>query len=258
MFGFSSKSFGIGSRPPSVSDPKFLPNLQIWYNADLGNTTNFNTVLSSGDAISQWKDRSVFENNLNKIGNASVKPKWTANQAGPGNTLGVIRFDGVDESLNINPVPWIQSLTGFSLFIVAKAPNVGVTTRSLCSTDMGEFRISNRTNWSVTAGGCTGVSTVTGVGDTTKFNIYTLIFDGSGIGNAGRLKFRYNKVPKSLTYTGTASTITNASAAAFNVGVGSVTDYFSGDIGEIIMFTRVVNSSEVAGVESYLTSHWNL
>ncbi len=153
----------------------------------------------------------------------------------------------------------MQSLSGFSLFVVAKATTVGVTSRTISATNTGGFQIShNGSNWRVEAGGCSGVSTVTGVGDTSRYNIYSLIFDGSGIGNTSRLKFRYNKTPRTLTYTGTAASITSASASTFFIGVGSGTDYFTGDIAEMIMFTRALNSSEIGGVESYMTAHWNL
>ena len=262
MFGFVSQSFRAGQRPVIIiSDPNILPNLQVWYNADLGTTLNFNQNYVSGDDISQWKDRSAFGHNLNQSGNNSVKPNWIANQAGVGNTLGVIRFNGTSESLNINPITWMQSQTGFSLFVVAKASTVGVTTRTICATNTGGFQISHNTsNWRVEAAGCSGVSTVTGVGDTSKYNIYALIFDGTGVGNAGRLKFRYNKIPQTLTYVGTAATITSSVATHFYVGVGSDgnSQYFSGDIAEMIMFTRTLNSSEIGGVESYMTAHWNL
>jgi len=262
MLGFVSQSFRAGQRPVTiVTDPNILPNLQVWYNADLSNTTNFNTAPANGDDISQWKDRSAFGHNLNKSGNASVKPNWISSQAGVGNTYGVVRFNGTSESLDINPISWMQSQTGFSLFVVAKASTVGVTTRTICATNTGGFQIShNGSNWRVEAGGCSGVSTVTGTGDTSRYNLYSLIFDGSGVGNTSRLKFRYNKIPETLTYTGTAATITSASASTFYVGVGSLGNagYFTGDIAEMIMFTRTLNSSEIGGVESYMTAHWNL
>ena len=149
--------------------------------------------------------------------------------------------------------------SGFSLFIVAKASTVGISTRTICATNTGGFQIShNGSNWRIESAGCSGVSTVTGVGDTSNFNIFTLIFDGSGVGNTSRLKFRYNKIPQTLTYVGTANSTTSPSATTFFVGVGSGTDFFTGDIAEMIMFTRAVNSSEIGGVESYMTSHWNL
>lgn len=261
MFGLAGQSYRIGQRPGLVVDPNTLPNLQVWYNADISNTTNFNVAPASGDAISQWKDRSAFGHNANKSGNASVKPKWTANQAGVGNTLGVIRFDGVDENLSINPVSWLQSLSGFSLFIVGKGTTVGGSVRTLSCTNTGGFQIvHNTSNWRVEAGGGSGVSTVTGIGDTSRFNIYALIYDGTGVGNTGKLKFRYNKIPRDLTYTGIVSTITSSVATDFYIGVGrtATADFLAGDIAEMIMFTRTLNSSEIGGVESYLTSHWNL
>ena len=261
MFGLASQSYRVGMRPGAITNPNVLPNLQVWYNADTDGSPNFNKINGDGGDVSQWSDLSAFGHNLNQSGNNSVKPNWYANQAGVGNTLGVVRFNGTSESLNINPISWMQSLTGFSLFVVAKATTVGVTTRTISSTNTGGFQISHNTsNWRVEAGSCSGVSTVTGVGDTSRFNIYSLLFDGSGIGNTTRLKFRYNKIPQTLTYTGTANTITSASASTFYVGVGSLgnSQYFSGDIAEMIMFTRTLNSSEIGGVESYMTAHWNL
>lgn len=263
MLQFLSQSFSSGRRPVKIiKDPNQLPTLEVWYNADIANATNFgNNIPVNGGDVSPWTDRAGGSKDLNKAGGASVKPNWYANQLGVGNTYGVIRFNGTSESLDINPVSWMQSLSGFSLFVVAKASAVGVTARTICSTNTGGFQIThNGSYWRVEAGGCSGVSAVTGTGDTSKYNIYALIFDGAGIGNTSRLKFRYNKVPQTLTYTGTAATITSASAATFYVGVGSAgnSQYLNGDIAEIFMFKRALNSSEIGGLESYLTAHWNL
>lgn len=261
MFGLAGQSYRVGQRPGAVTDPNVLPNLQVWYNADLGNTTNFNVTMANGDDVSQWKDRSAFGHNLNKAGGASAKPNWIASQAGVGNTYGVIRFNGTSESLDINPIAWLQSLSGFSLFVVGKGTTLGGVVRTICNTNTKGFQIRhNGSNWAVEAGGGTGVSTVTGIGDTSKFNIFSLIYDGTGVGNTGKLKFRYNKSERALTYTGIVSTITSAVASTFYVGVGQTgnADYFAGDIAEMIMFTRTLNSSEIGGVESYMTSHWNL
>ena len=263
MFGLAGQSYRVGQRPGAVTNPTQLPTLQVWYNADIDGSPNFNKTNGNGGTVGQWLDRSAFGHNLNPQGGKNQNaPRWYANRLGVGNTLGIVSFTGSNnESLSINPVSWLQSLSGFSLFIVAKASAVGISSRTMTSTDVGGFRISHNTsNWTIQAAGCLGVSTVTGVADTSKYNIYSLIFDGSGIGNTSRLKFRYNKVPQVLTYTGTANTITSASANTFYVGVGSAgnTEYFTGDIAEIIMFTRAVNSSEIGGIEQYMTSHWNL
>lgn len=262
MFGLAGQSYRVGQRPGKVVDPNVLPNLQVWYNADIVGTTNFGTGTAvDTDPVSQWKDRSGTGHDLNKSGNNSVKPKWRANQSGVGNTLGVVRFNGSTESLDINPIAWMQSLGGFSLFIVGKGSTVGGSVRTMCNTNTGGFQISHNTSsWVVQAGGGIGVSTITGIGETSQFHIFALIYDGTGVGNTGKLKFRYNKSERPLTYTGIVSTITSASASTFYVGVGQTgnADYFNGDIAEVIMFTRTLNSSEIGGVESYMSSHWNI
>lgn len=259
---FFSKSFSIGTRPTRVVNVNALQNITASYNADIANAANFgNNIPSNGSAVTPWADSLGTGKDLNKSGSNALKPIWVENQSGIGNTFGIVRFDGSNDSLDINPIAWMQSLSGFSLFVVAKATTVGVSTRTLCTTDTGGFQIShNSSNWRVEAGGCSGVSTVTGVGDTSKFNIYALIFDGSGIGNTGRLKFRYNKIPQTLTYVGTANSITSASASRYYVGVGSAANsqYFSGDIAQILIFNRALDSTRISGVESYLSTKWNL
>lgn len=265
MFGIASQSYRVGMRPAGIgtaliASPNSISGIQGWYNADLGTSAsgNFNQNLLSGDDIGQWKDRSGLGHNLNQSGNATVKPNWYSNQAGIGSTLGAVRFNGTSESLDINPVPWLQSLGGCSVFIVARPTTVGVTTRTICSTNAGEFKISNSTNWRVATANCTGVSTITGVGDTTKFNIIGLVFDGAGIGNSGRLRFRYNKIERTLSYTGTASTITSASGTDFFVGVGSGTDFFTGDIAELVLYNKALSKNEIYQIENYLGTHWNI
>lgn len=95
MFSGFSASFRAGQRP-------FIPlvisktALQVWYNGDISNTTNFNVAPTSGGDISQWKDISGTGHNMNQSGNASVKPQWYPNVL---NGLGVVRFNGIGREL---------------------------------------------------------------------------------------------------------------------------------------------------------------
>ena len=90
----------------------------VWLNADLGSAANFGSVLTDGATVSTWKDVYAGAHDANKSGNASVKPIWKSNIK---NGYGVVRFDGSNDSLNINPVnspaPSLQSATAFSLFL---------------------------------------------------------------------------------------------------------------------------------------------
>lgn len=255
MFNSFSSSFRAGRRPGIVKDPTVLVNLQVWYNADISNTTNFNTAPANGDDISQWKDRSGTGHNANQSGNASVKPNWYANIL---NGLGVVRFNGTSESLSINPIAFMQSLPGFTMMVVAKSSSLAAAS-DLTSSDVGGFRIfHNGTNWGVSTSGGTGTSTV--AGDTTKFHIYTQVFDGTATGNDARLKFRYDGAGQAMTWSGTVGATTSATAGAFYVGSNSTgsAGWFNGDVAELLMFTRTLNTSELIAVESYLKYHWAL
>ena len=90
----------------------------------------------------------------------------------------------------------MQSLPGFTMMVVAKASSLAAAS-DLTSSDVGGFRIfHNATNWGVSTSGGTGTSTTTG--DTTKFHMYGLVFDGSKSTNDTRLQFRYDKLGKTL------------------------------------------------------------
>lgn len=254
MFNSFSSSFRAGRRPTIITDPTKLANLQVWYNADIANSTNFNVAPTNGSDISQWTDRSGTGHNANQSGNNSVKPNWYANQL---NGYGIIRFNGTSESLTINPFSFARNLPGFSLYIIAKASSL-TGSRVLSTTDQGGFRFAyNGTVWTIASSGGTGTSTLTG--DTTGFHMFGLIFDGSAADNAGRLKFRYDRSERALTFTGTVGTLTSGTATTFYIAQDSNnTGWFQGDIGEILMFTRALNGSEILNVENYLASHWSL
>lgn len=254
MYNTISGSFKLGRRP-YVAPPSLesLANLEVWYNADVANATNFNVAPSDGADISQWKDRSGTGHNANQAGNASVKPNWYANVL---NGLGVVRFNGTSESLTINPIAFMQNLPGFTLFVVAKLTSSSGA-RSLSGTDQGGFRIhTDGSIWKVTTSGGTGTSTA--AVDTTQFHVFGLIFDGAASDNTGRLKFRYDRAQQNLSFTGTVGATTSATATTFYVGQTNVGEYFQGDIGEMLMFTRALSESDIINVENYLTNHWAL
>lgn len=255
MFNTFSSTFMAGHRPGVITDPTKLVNLQVWYNADVSNTTNFGTAPANGGDVTAWKDRSGTGHDCNQSGNASVKPNWYSNVQ---NGLGVLRFNGSSEAMNINPIAFMQSLSGFTMMVVAKSSSLAAAF-DLTSSDVGGFRIfHNGTNWGVSTSGGTGTSTATG--ETTKFHIYTQVFDGTAADNDSRLKFRLDGTQQTLSWSGTVGTTTSASAARFYLAVDSTgaAKYFNGDIGELLMFTRTLNTNELLATEAYLKYHWAL
>lgn len=246
----------IGRVPGIIANVSGIPNNTVWYDASVSNTTNFNTAPASGDDVGQWKDKSGGGHNASQSGNATKKPNWVS---GVQNGYGVIRFNGTSESLNINPISYMQSQPAYTLFVVAKASDL-TGMRSLVTTDTSGYKIGfNGTYYRVGAAGGLGVSTVTG--DTTKFHVFTAVFDGSQTGNANRLKFRYDGASETLDFGVTnVNTATSASASQFNIGSDETdsTNYWQGDVGSVVIYTRALNTNELIGVESYLKSYWGL
>ena len=258
MISSFRSSYGFGRRPLTILNPTNLPSGFVWLNADLGSATNFGSALTDGSTVSTWKDVYAGAHDANKSGNASVKPIWKSNIQ---NGYGVVRFDGSNDSLNINPVnspaPSLQSASAFSLFAVARASSLG-STRCMTATDTGGYKIfHNGSFWSVSAAEGTAVSG--SAGNTTGFHIFTLLYNGSATGNSNRVRFRYDSAEQSLNFgASTAGTLTNANAQYFYVAEDSGVNFFAGDVAEIILYVRAFTASEVTAEEAYLKSHWGL
>lgn len=262
MLAAFSKSFEFGRRPFRIQTPVNIANGFTWLNADLGSSENFGSILTDGATVTTWKDVYAGSHDANKAGNASVKPIWKSNIL---NGYGVVRFDGVNDSLNINPVnspsPSLQGATAYTLFVVAKASTLSAS-RTLTTTDTGGFRIfHNGSVWSVSTSGGTG-SGVGLSGDTTNFHVFTVQYNGSLSGNANRLKFRYDSVDQTLNFGATTvGATTNATASYFYIGqdsAGTSGNFFHGDIAELVLYVRSFTNAEIQAEESYLKAHWNL
>lgn len=243
-------SFFSGVRPGAITNPNVLPNLQVWYDAtDATQFTPSNPTDNS--TFTQWSDKSAFAHNANPSGGATVRPTYQTNEQ---NGYAVVRFDGTNDNLTINPATWAANLSGYTIYAVAKLTNT-TGTRTLISSDQNGQKIYwNGTHWAVAQGGAVGTSTATA--DTTKFFIFGLIFDGSQTGNANRLRLRLGETETALTFTGTVPATTSASTSVLNVGWYNNSEYFAGDVGELIYFSRTLNTSEIGGVESYLSNKW--
>lgn len=261
MFSTLNGSFGFGHRYFIINDPTQLPSIQVWYDATNGSTTNFNTTLASGDDIGQWKDKSGTGHNANQSGNASKKPNWYSNVQ---NGNGAARFNGTSESLNVNPTAFLTpggvGLTYYNLWVVAKASSLGgagVIRPITCSDTDGMKIYHDGTHWCVKASGAVGTSTNTG---DTNWHLFGINYRGIGSTNGDKVKLTIDGAEQSLTFTGTAASTTSASTTTFYIGQDNdaTAHFFNGDIGEIIMITDQIGSTQIEAVESFLMKRWGI
>lgn len=270
---FISSSFGatfmFGSRPFRITSLSQLPNLEIGYSAATGAAGTFNSgAITSGTEVTSWHNTGgISSHDWNATG--GVKPEWYANVQ---NGLGVVRFNGtslnipagedadIDENLTINPVTWIQGLSGATMAILFRSLSTASGARYCCSTDVNGFQWGiNGTQW---IGGFAGATfTVDGIVADTNFHHIVLTYDGSKVGNANRVKVRFDGQDVALSFTGTVNATTSSVSKYFYGGAtgtssSNQSNFWVGDLGELLIWTRALNTSELLAVEDYLTAKW--
>lgn len=238
--------------------PDASTSLQIWY--DGSDITQFQpTNPANGAGITQWNDKSAFAHNANPTQTGpSARPTY---QTAVQNGLSVVRFDGVDECLDVNPATWLQNKIGMTMMVVAKAtaPTSG-NKQTIISTDQGDLDVFIDTtgNFNVgSAGGVVAKTSPTPIAADTNFHIHTICFDGQQTGT-DRLKYRYDKSLQTMTFLGTPASSTSTSNNAMSFGCDAGAEFFTGDIAEVLVFNRALTATEVDDVEEYLNTHWAL
>lgn len=227
--------------------------LESWYDGSDG-VQFVPSNPSDGQTFTQWTDKSGFAHNANPIGGATTRASYQTSEQ---NTLSVVRFDGND-GLSINPYSSLASAPALTVFVVMKmtattgSPNIFVTnsgaTGLIYDTTAGKFVVK--------AAGGIGTSTV--VNDNTAFHIHTFAYDGTQTTNAASLKYRYDKTDITLSFTGTVGDTLSASNTTLYIGNNNGANYYTGDIGEFLIFTHALNSTEISNVENYLSNKWGL
>lgn len=183
---------------------------------------------------------------------------------GAGSSPGAVRSA---TNLNGNPVfTYNGSNTGYlmpsvlspslkksTVFLVFKPAVVGVDVSFLCGAGSGSYQVSLRaTNF--LANVSSGVAYI-GT-DTTSISAGTwyqanVTYDDSSGAYAWR-------VAKAASSSGTNVQSINVSTDGIMYSHQYSSQYFNGDLAEIIVYNRVLTSTEIANVESYLTTKWGV
>ena len=269
MFGSSfSRSFRVGERPLTITSASQLPNLEVWYDASQSLSTTFNSgVITSGTEVTSWHNAGgLTSHDWNSTGGR--RPEWFSNIK---NGYGVVRFNNTtsgtptgedadnNEILSINPIAYLQSLSATTMVLLYRSLSTSAGRRIITTTNTSGFQWGQ--NGTQYVGGFAGATfTVDTVTVDTNFHHVVIVFDGSQTGNANRLKVKLDGDPVTLTFTGTVGTTTNPSASDFYGGCDSAgnNNYFIGDMGECMIFTRALNTGEVLAVETYLSNKWGI
>lgn len=263
MGGIQLPLFGDLAGQGSIVAPTQIPNLNLWYDASVSNSAYMQTGGGSaplnGQAVSQWIDKQGFGRNANQSA-GTKQPLWQSAQQ---NGLGTLKFDGTNDFFSLNPIAWALSLSGQTTYIVFKA--LATTDQMyLSSTNTSGFAFYNNLGfWGAKTAG--GAATSDAAISTTSYHYIGQIFDGTQTNvnvttqNNLRLQVRFDGVQKTLTFSANVGTTTSGAANTLNVAAdNAANNNFNGYIGEMLIWTRTLTSTEISQVEAYIKNKWGL
>lgn len=254
--------------------------LTMWIKAD-GSVT-----ADGSNKVSQWADQTPYANNANQSSSGNQPTLVTTRTDLNGKP--VIRFDGGSTFLDVTDNASIKPANAITVIAIAQTNNLGtyqdIVSHSLSynwygeerwplySYDLGIFPnnvergyigFGPPDNGDSSAGDDLSGSTARA----TQMSISTLVYDGTNVNGTGASVNIYNS--GTLQATAALSTPirydTNAhdllvGAAEPNWGWGNpqYTDFFSGDIAEVLVYNRALTTAEKQQMEVYLADKYGV
>ena len=235
--------------PANTDLPSNLPGgMILWLANDAG-------VVTSGSSVSAWDDQSGNGNNAVQS-QAANQPTLVNGDNGEK----ALHFNGSSSFLSVPSVP-IDGLSGMTVFTVSANgidnPNHAANSALLFWPESA--------NWGNTYFGPFQTTSHFRFGTTQSSNdsLYTFSFtrtDSFGLSeweHSGSTDSLYFNGKNVVSYSGKMSTIAGV-GNTLNIGEGTGTSYFSGDVSEIIVYQRALSAAERALVEKYLMTKYHL
>jgi hypothetical protein len=221
----------------AASYPASIEGLFAWFKADAI------TGKSNGDTLTEWRNSAPVEAGRDLV--AIGSPTY---QTSVVNSLPVVRFGGSAYFL-YNAYPMIANKP-FTLFIVHKLSSIAPSYSGLWGfgiSDAGGVFIKSTGKTAVYAPGSMYDGTGAITYGTTNWNYTTAVFGQT-------LTTRRNG---SADITAGTLTLSGALQAVGYLGNQAVASrVFSGDMAEVLVFSRVLTSTEIAAVEGYIVGKY--
>ncbi|MCU0578442.1 MAG: hypothetical protein MUF69_02745, partial [Desulfobacterota bacterium] len=236
-----------------------IPGLRLWLKADSG------LILGGTDSVATWEDRSGNGLDVAQAAQANQPAKVSANLNG----LPVVRFDGVDDYLIRSAVPGYDLFdnNADTVFIVQKQAGADPRTSTFSWTSDGFNRFMVHATWedsiyyqaSANAGGGDQLGAPQPYGWDDRWHLLKLVKDGingqisvDGIGLTPTVTSSSpgNNLPSADLYVGSDYWTVN--------NLYSSTNWFTGDIAEIMVFNRALTTQEQQTVDTYLREKYGL
>ncbi|MCP4912111.1 MAG: hypothetical protein GY909_03240 [Oligoflexia bacterium] len=204
--------------------------LELWLDSDDASTVYQNNACSTaattdGQSIGCWSDKSG--NGRNATATGAATPAYRTNQF---NAKPIIRFDGTDDALDFTALTNMRTV-----FVVRKSDE---------NTWQPLFGHTTTTDW------YTDNATLLGASASSNLTAGSWRADLSNVTDPDIYAQQQQYQLFSVVTTGNVS----ADHLASDRKTGG--RFFDGDIAEVIVFSRALNSTEINDVENYLYSKW--
>jgi len=159
--------------------------------------------------------------------------------------------------MSINPITALSGATAFTVFVIARTSDISTNDpQILTSTENDELSIQIASNGAVSFQAATGNVSTTATSTVAQddWYVFTLVYNGTN-NIVGRVNDGSTVVAGGAAAGPSAL---NAGSTYLYVGGNSSGGTFIGDVGEVIMFKRALNSTEYVNVENYLINKWGL
>lgn len=242
-------------RAGSSFAPSDISGLQLWLDAQ---DVVSGAEPSDGAGVASWQDKSGVGNHATFILGPTKQPTY---QAAGLNGLPTVRFDGTDDDLAFAG-GLLQNVAGWTVFGVVRSSNVAAQ-RNILTIATAAITGTRATFGQVAGGNVTVGSRGTDAGafvggasvaSDTSPHLFTGIVDLS----AGTSSIRRDRGAASATGSAPTANTSNTTSAGSRVGaaVNSGSAFWIGDISSLILYGRVLNTTERDQVETFLANKW--
>lgn len=247
------------------SQPAFdlasIAGLQAWYKADAGVLdASDNPITVDGTAAKTWQDQSGNNRHLTQA-TAGARALW---KAAIQNSLPVMRFDGADDRFSTASLT--LGTAGRSIFVVCSRPNwatsayaaaVGIAHGPTAGQSLFVSTLASAQDW------VGGDAIATGAGYNSTQNPRWV----GALGLTGAafhvINSNLSAAAASLQVDGVALTPRVSSVAALPsttaalfVGDSGASNFFTGDLGEVLVYDSALAAGDIATIFGYLKTRW--
>ena len=238
-------------------------NLKLWLDANVAGS-----ITSSAGKVSQWNDQSGQANHFVQATSAYQPSTGVATINGKN----AIQFNNGSTShkmaSNAAASVWtfMSNATGCTVFTVGRYANAGIEGFILSTFDgststSGYAHIFTTNSYAITFnGGTSALSVVNNAGvapGVTNPFMYTSVNDPSNATASARNKIYFNSNSVIQNNTLTAATGTSTPQTTLTIGnVGITNSPYVGTLGEIIVYSGQLSTSDISGIHTYLKAKW--